>query len=48
MKVYFHPHFYDEYTSDHAAETGRMEEIIEAITPFAEIVPCAAPLKMIS
>ncbi len=42
MKVYFHPHFYDEYSSDHAAETGRMEAIVEAITPFAEIIPCAA------
>ena len=42
MKVYFHPHFYDEYTSDYAAETGRMEAIVEAITPFVEIVSCAA------
>lgn len=40
MKVYFDPHFYNEYTSDPAAETGRMESIVEAITPFAEIVPC--------
>ena len=40
MKVYFHPHFYDDYTSDPAAATGRMEAIVEAITPFAEILPC--------
>jgi acetoin utilization deacetylase AcuC-like enzyme len=40
MKVYFHPHFYDEYTSDPAAETGRMEAIVKAIKPYVEIVSC--------
>lgn len=40
MKVYFHQHFYEDYTSDPAAAAGRMEAIVEAITPFAEIVPC--------
>ena len=40
MKVYFHPHFYEDYSSDPAAASGRMEAIVEAITPFAEIVPC--------
>lgn len=40
MKVYFHPDFYEEYTVDPAAETGRMEAIVEALPPFAEIVPC--------
>jgi acetoin utilization deacetylase AcuC-like enzyme len=40
MKVYFHQHFYEDYTSDPAAEPGRMEAIVEAITPFAEIIPC--------
>lgn len=40
MKVYFHQHFYEDYTSDPAAAVGRMEAIVEAITPFAEIVPC--------
>ncbi len=29
MKVYFHPQFYDEYITDPAAETGRMEAIVE-------------------
>lgn len=42
MKVYFHPDFYEEYSTDNAAETGRMEAIVEAITPFAEIVSCEA------
>ena len=41
MKVYFHPEFYDKYSTDPAAETGRMEAIIEEITPFAEIISCA-------
>ena len=41
MKVYFHQHFYDEYSTDPAAETGRMEAIVEEITPFAEIISCA-------
>jgi hypothetical protein len=27
MKVFFHEDFYEEYTSDPAAETGRMEAI---------------------
>lgn len=40
MKVYFHPEFYKEYTSDPAAEAGRMEAIIEAVTPFVDIVHC--------
>jgi len=40
MKVYFHPHFYEDYTSDPAAAIGRMEAIVDVITPFAEIVSC--------
>lgn len=42
MNVYFHPQFYDEYTNDPAAETGRMEAIVEAIAPFATMVSCQA------
>jgi len=40
MIVYFHPQFYEDYTSDPAAEPGRMEAITEAITPFVKIVSC--------
>lgn len=40
MIVYFHPQFYEDYTSDPAAEPGRMEAIVEAITPFVKIVSC--------
>ena len=40
IKVYFHRQFYDEYTSDPAAESGRMEAIVEAVEPVAEIVEC--------
>lgn len=40
MKVIFHPCFYDEYTSDPAAEAGRMEVIVEAIKPHVEILSC--------
>lgn len=40
MKVYFHPRFYDVYTSDPAAEAGRMEAIVEEVEPCFEIVTC--------
>jgi len=40
MNVYFHEDFYDDYTSDPAAEPGRMESIVEAITPLVETSPC--------
>lgn len=40
IKVYFHRRFYDEYTSDPAAESGRMEAIVEAVEPIAEIIEC--------
>jgi len=33
MKVVFHKDFYQVYTSDPAAEAGRMEAIVEVITP---------------
>lgn len=41
MKVYFHPSFFDEYTSDPAAESGRMEAIVNEITPYVEIITCS-------
>lgn len=31
MKVFFHDDFYQEYTSDPAAESGRMEAIVKTI-----------------
>ena len=40
MIVYFDNDFYTEYTSDPAAEKGRMESIIEEIDSFARIEPC--------
>lgn len=40
MKVFFDQDFYVEYTTDPAAEKGRMEAIIAEIDTFAEIVPC--------
>lgn len=38
MKVVFHEDFYKVYTSDPAAEEGRMEAIIQAIDRVAEFV----------
>lgn len=40
MIVYFHPDFYQQYTSDPAAENGRMEAIVESISPVADWVEC--------
>lgn len=40
MKVYFHPHFYKEYTREPAADPGRMEAIVEAIDPMAQFIDC--------
>ncbi len=40
MFVYFDHDFYSEYTSDPAAEKGRMEAIVEEIDSFARIEPC--------
>lgn len=40
MKVYFHSQFYKAYTGDPAAEPGRMEAIVDAITPVVEFVDC--------
>jgi hypothetical protein len=38
MKVIFHDHFCRVYTSDPAASAGRMESIVEVITPHVEFV----------
>lgn len=38
MKVLFHDDFYEVYTTDPAAEAGRMEAVIDVIRPRAEIV----------
>ncbi len=40
MKVYFDQDFYTEYTTDPAAEKGRMEAIVDEVETFAELVPC--------
>lgn len=40
MKVYFHPSFYEEYTSDPAAESGRMEAIVSAIESHVDLMTC--------
>lgn len=37
MIVYFHEDFYQVYTADPAAAAGRMEAIVEAVAPHAEI-----------
>jgi len=38
MKVIFHDDFYQVYTTDPAASAGRMESIVEVITPHAEFI----------
>jgi len=38
MKVVFHADFYDVYTDDPAAASGRMEAIISVIEPHVELV----------
>lgn len=38
MNVYFNLQFYDEYTSDPAAESGRMEAIVDVLTPHVDFV----------
>ena len=39
MKVIFHPEFYRVYTSDPAAEAGRMESIMDELRDFDVIQP---------
>jgi acetoin utilization deacetylase AcuC-like enzyme len=38
MKVVFHENFYQVYTGDPAAASGRMEAVVETIEPHAEFV----------
>lgn len=38
MKVFFHPDCYSVYTSDPAAAAGRMEAIVEAISPHVTLL----------
>jgi len=49
MKVVYHPEFKEVYTNDPAAEAGRMEAVLEVITPHAQMVePEPAPDQAIS
>jgi acetoin utilization deacetylase AcuC-like enzyme len=38
MKIIFHDDFYRVYTSDPAASAGRMESIVEVITPHVDFI----------
>ncbi|NNK15056.1 MAG: histone deacetylase family protein, partial [Desulfofustis sp.] len=40
MAVYFHHDFYEVYTSDPAAESGRMEAIVEELSTVVELIEC--------
>lgn len=42
MKVVFHEDFYQVYTTDPAAEQGRMEAIMDVIEPHAEFIDAEA------
>ncbi|WP_230972276.1 histone deacetylase family protein [Archaeoglobus neptunius] len=39
MKIVFHPKFYTVYTTDPAAESGRMEAIVEELQDFEFVEP---------
>ncbi|MCG8336125.1 MAG: histone deacetylase family protein [Proteobacteria bacterium] len=39
FKVFYHDEFYEVYTSDPAAASGRMEAVVAAIKPFVEFMP---------
>lgn len=41
MKVFFHDDFYEEYSSEPAAESGRMEAIVEALGDRWDLIPCS-------
>lgn len=45
MKVVFHDSFYQVYTGDPAAASGRMEAVIEIIEPHVEIVPAEPAVR---
>lgn len=42
MNVYFNEQFYHDYTSDPAAESGRMEAIVDVLTTHVNFVDCEA------
>jgi len=42
LKVYFHKDFYSVYTSDPAAAPGRMEAVVEVISPHVKICSFSA------
>ncbi len=44
MKVVFHEDFYQVYTSDPAAEAGRMESVVDVIEPHVEFIPAEPAL----
>jgi hypothetical protein len=44
MKVVFHEDFYQVYTGDPAAASGRIEAIVETIGPHVEFVPAEPAL----
>jgi len=39
MKIVFHPEFYKVYTSDPAAEAGRMEAIVNELRDYEFVRP---------
>jgi acetoin utilization deacetylase AcuC-like enzyme len=45
MKVVFHENFYQVYTGDPAAASGRMEAIVETIEPHVEFVTAVPALR---
>ena len=45
MKVVFHEDFYQVYTSDPAAASGRIESVVETIEPSVEFVPAEPALR---
>ena len=45
MKVVFHQDFYQVYTGDPAAASGRIEAIVETIEPHVEFVPAEPALR---
>ena len=45
MKVIFHEDFYQVYTGDPAAASGRMEAIVKNLEPHVEFVPAIPALR---
>ena len=45
MKVVFHDDFYQEYCSDPAAASGRMEAVIDVINSKVEIIKAEQALE---